>query len=141
MKTQKLIVKTQIELLKKKSKNKIVIKLKNSIFNQKNNFWQKSFVKNTLTTDEMYSRQPFVTLQCFACVSWCLEHLYTNMTEPTESMWLFRKKLFFLKYIPHIWQCICFNVVSRINSYIYPVGFVMFVEWSPRHQETHAKKH
>ena len=53
-----------------------------------------------------------------------------------------KKNLFFLKYIPHIWQWqyIGFNVFSHMNSHIDPVGPVMFVVSISRRQETLAKK-
>ena len=38
------------------------------------------------------------------------------MTDPTKSVIMHEEIVFFLKYIPHIWQCICFNVVSCMNS-------------------------
>ena len=46
----------------------------------------------------------------FACVSWCLEFPSTNMTEPTESMWLCMKNFFSLEIYSthlamHLLQC------------------------------------
>ena len=39
------------------------------------------------------------------------------------------RKRFFLENIAHIWQCIGFNVVSRMNSYIYQSLHFQTIHW------------
>ena len=59
------------------------------------------------------------------------------------NLWFWRGSIFFehvilrgapvkkdTLYIPHIWQCIGFNEVSRMSSCTYSLGFVMFAEQS-----------
>ena len=53
---------------------------------------------------------------------------WTYFHKHDKANWIYvtvhAKHFFFLKHIPQIWQCIGFNVVSRLNSKIYPVGCV-----------------
>ena len=74
------------------------------------------------------------------CVSSCLELFYTNVTQLTDIC-------NYLWVKPHWRRSIarCVDFISRKTiSYMYcqidSVGSVMFVAWSPRHEEAHAIK-